>query len=270
MKMDKHRKGHKYWILTISYNDWKPPERIQFGVKFIRGQLLCKSQNLFWQIVVQYFEPMTEHCVKEQFAKAQVEPIYSLDSWGELWDLKNSCQGTLFEMGDKSDLIKEPNQNTQSLKLDIDDLKLKLKSITENLYFLKNESLTRLWSAVENAQMIDFVDVDDSRQDDVNEEFYGLLTPPMKKRNIPKNHGKMWKNQELEELDKLLKVKTITLEDIADKLGRTRKSIEMKAIELVIKMINGGSSPERAIHLYGNKVGMEMLKTQARKRQRII
>jgi hypothetical protein len=66
--------------------------------------------------------------------------------------------------------------------------------------------------------MIDFtVDFDDSgkNSDQNTQEFHGLSTPPSSQR--PRNHGMIWNNQHIEELDRLLKQKFITLEEIAEK-----------------------------------------------------
>ena len=99
----------KYWLLTIKFDLWRTPEAIYVNIKYIRGQLeYSEHQYLHWQIAVQYFNPTHFRQVKEQFSSgAHVEPIYSVSAWNYVWKEKTSIDGTQFEMGDNSDLIKE-------------------------------------------------------------------------------------------------------------------------------------------------------------------
>jgi hypothetical protein len=267
------------WILTIGFKDWSVPDSIETlsNVKYIRGQLeFSKSQLLHWHVAVQYFEPTSFAVVREQFTKkALIERILSFGSWDYVWKEKASCEGTRFELGDNSDILNAVSQNqTGSVqntfgRWDINNFQERLKSAATNLIFFKNESLERLWDALEKAEMIDLkADFEDSDEnmDQSTQVFHGLTTPPSFKR--PKNHGKIWKDQHIEELERLLKQEFITLDEIAGKLGRSKKSIESRAAELVIRLIDDGTIPEEAIQRYKGKVSMEMLNEYQRYRER--
>ncbi|KAI8892490.1 hypothetical protein BC833DRAFT_570059 [Globomyces pollinis-pini] len=276
---DWKNKKWKYWTITMEYSSWQKPENVESlsVVKYIRGQLEFDTKHLHWQIAIQCFEPTHFDCVRVQFGEnALVKPIDSLAAWEDIWKYKTCCEGTQFELGDKSNPIdtisktnvdSDPNPVVPSHYFNIHNLEKKLINITENIYFLPDEALRILWNAIGEAEMIELMDsIDLQGYDDYidldlqkPEKILGLLSPPKKENIVPKNHGKKWEKHDIEELDILLKLKCVTLEEIAEKLNRTQRAIELKTIERVMVLIKSGVVPEKAFKIYRDRVNVEML-----------
>ena len=140
--------------------------------------------------------------------------------------------------------------------LALDNLRKKLIDISENLYFLPKSSLEILWNAVDEAEMIELLDSANL------EEYDSLLscTPssidkkPNSTKHEPKNHGKPWEINEIEELDVMLKRMDKPIEEIAHHFQRSKNSIELKAASLVDKKMSSGMSLERALLFYRGKI----------------
>ena len=171
--IQRHSKA-KYWLLTIKFVFWRIPETIYDNIKYLRGQLeYSEHQYLHWQIAVQYFNPTNFHQVKEQFFGAHIEPIYSVSAWNYVWKETTSIDGTQFEMGDNSDLVKEMNKKHKTLTtrnslnsinnyqepvelekmLDLECLEKKMIDMSGNLRFLPSNVLKEISDVIKKAEV---------------------------------------------------------------------------------------------------------------------
>ena len=140
-----------------------------------------------------------------------------------------------------------------------------IDTLKTNLEIPKNQGkdqdiqeLEKLVQLIHSTNLEDYDEFLEMESQDIAKSL-GLVTPPSKRTiDFPKNHGKKWQVKDIEDLDKDLK-SDFTLEEIAQKLNRTKKSIQIKTCECAIRLINSGVSPEKVIQLYKNKVGMKML-----------
>ncbi|KAJ3253604.1 hypothetical protein HK103_000446 [Boothiomyces macroporosus] len=255
-----------FWMLTIAHKDWEKPETIKGlpGVRYIRGQIeYSPSQFLHWQLVVQFFEPVSFVKVKEVFSqKAHVETTYSKASWSYVWKDETAIKETRFELGDNSivssqnSVIKSPVQDHQKgLQewMDIDKLKAKLEYVTESLYFLPREGLYSLWNAANGAEgLLKAECLDIPCTPSKVSPNIGLLTPPEKDIETS-NQGKRWKPEDLEELKTMLQ-SNFTIEDIAMHFKRTSRAIVARASSMIHEMVKTGVSMDDALKVFNNKI----------------
>ncbi|KAJ3267660.1 hypothetical protein HDV01_004519 [Terramyces sp. JEL0728] len=258
----------RFWILTISYKDWKKPETIDAlaGVKYLRGQLeYSASQFLHWQLVVQYFEPVSFVAVKQLFSEsAHVEMTYAIASWNYVWKDETAIKETRFEIGDNSDVLNVLNRKNSRVEethteiqewMDIDKLKAKLESVVESLYFLPKEGLYLLWNAANGAEQLleaeNFNVVETTPTNIIT--AHQLLSPPPSQILEATNKGKKWKPEDIAELKEML-LQDFTIEDIARRFKRTSKSIIAKVAPIIDKLLTSGMTMDAALKVYHNKI----------------
>ena len=276
----------KYWLLTINFNLWRIPETIYDNIKYIRGQLeYSEHQYLHWQIAVQYFNPTNFQQVRKQFSGAHIEPIYSVSAWNYVWKEITSIDGTQFEMGDKSDLIKEMEKRhikTLTIRnpiinhqepvelenvLDLECLGEKMMDLSENLHFLPSNLLKEISDVITKAETN--LLLDEAAMAVVEPQDLGLDL------SKPRRNGKKWQLEEIKELESMLKSNS-TVEDIANHFQRSNNSIRLKAAALVAEKTNNGCSLKTALMEYGGKIyyhdiqRFEILKNRKLNRKRIV
>ncbi|KAJ3253603.1 hypothetical protein HK103_000445 [Boothiomyces macroporosus] len=251
-----------FWILTIPYQHWEKPETIEAlaGVQYIRGQLEHSSQCLYWQLAVQYFEPVSFVKVKELFSeRAHVEMSYTSVSWDYAWKDEIAIAETRFELGDNSILLNRRKRKRSLVDhhkpvpewLDIDKMKTKLETAIENLYFLPKEGLYHLWKSANDVEELIDSESSISVWSTSTENLEPKIQTPQKSQAT--NKGKFWKAQDIEELNGMLR-QDFSIQDIANHFKRTSKGIIAKAASMVHSLLESGMTMDVALKVFNNKI----------------
>jgi len=93
-----------YWLLTIKYDDWIPPELLPDGVAYIRGQQERGGDTGYhhWQLLAVFTKQVRLPAVKRVFGQsAHAEPSRSSAADEYVWKEETRVAGTQFELGRK-------------------------------------------------------------------------------------------------------------------------------------------------------------------------
>ena len=123
---------------------------------------------------------------------------------------------------------------------DIDELEIRLKSLTSDLYDMKPEPLRILRNALDDLELIKLLDgMDVKDYDEILSQYDRRDVPQFTpEAAVPLNNGKIWIREDLRKLDTFLKDPDMDVVTIAELLCRTVGSIESKGASLVHEKVN--------------------------------
>lgn len=94
----------RYWLLTIPYDDFKPPKDLPPNVAWLRGQAEIGADTNYkhWQLFVCYPKKTRLQAIKQYFGNTcHAEPSRSKAAEAYVFKEDTSVPGTRFELGEK-------------------------------------------------------------------------------------------------------------------------------------------------------------------------